>query len=272
MTNQIQSLDQIKNTVIDLSIRFGPKALVAILIVVAGVIAARWVSKMAQRSLNKMHLEPPVRVLILRVIRLVVLLLFLVMALTNLGVDLLPLIAGLSVAGAGVALAMQGVLGNLAAGLTIIFTKPFRVGEYIDLAGVSGQVTSVELFATTLIHTDSSRVVIPNRKIVGEILHNYGMIRQLDLSVGVGYGSNLDEVLSIAGRVLAANPRVLKEPAPVVGISQLGDSSITLSVKPWTSVADFVAAGPEVYKALVEQFRSNRIEIPFPQREVRMLT
>jgi small-conductance mechanosensitive channel len=105
-----------------------------------------------------------------------VFLLFLLMALQNLGIELLPLVAGLGIAGAGIALALQGVLGNVAAGLTIIFTRPFRVGEYISIAGVEGEVRAVSLFNTTLTHADLSSVVIPNRKIAGEILHNYGEI------------------------------------------------------------------------------------------------
>ena len=110
----------------DLSIRYGPKVFVAIIILVAGFFVARWVGRFFERSLNKMNMEPPVRILLLRLIRLLVMALFILMALTNLDINLLPLIAGLSVAGAGIALAMQGVLGNLAAGLTILFTKPFR--------------------------------------------------------------------------------------------------------------------------------------------------
>jgi small conductance mechanosensitive channel len=271
MTNQLQNLDQIKNTVVDLSIRFGPKVFVAIVILAIGYVVARWVAGVAQRYLDKLRLEPPVRLLLVRLTRVLVLGLFVLMALTNLDVNLLPLIAGLSVAGAGVALAMQGVLGNLAAGLTIIFTKPFRVGEYIELLGVQGQVVSIELFATTLLHADRSHVVIPNRKIVGEILHNYGTLRQLNLTVSVAYGTNLEQALAIVGDVLKANARVLKDPAPVVGITELADSSIDISVKPWTAVADYGPAGAEVYQAIVEQFRARKIEIPFPQREVRML-
>jgi small conductance mechanosensitive channel len=101
------------------------------------------------------------------------------MALQNLGIELLPLIAGLGVAGAGIALAMQGVLSNVAAGLTIIFTRPFRVGEYIAIVSVEGEVLDISLFSTVLDAPDLSQVVIPNRKIVGEILHNYGKIRQV---------------------------------------------------------------------------------------------
>jgi small conductance mechanosensitive channel len=271
MTNQLQTLDQAKRTAVDLSIRYGPKILVAIIILVIGFIVARWVAGMVARWLEKVRMEPPVRTLILRLVRLAVLALFLLMALTNLEINLLPLIAGLGVAGAGIALAMQGVLGNLAAGLLIIFTKPFRVGEYIELVGVQGEVTKIELFNTTLLHPDKSRVVIPNRKILGEILHNYGTIRQLDICVNVAYATDPNRAIAIVNEVLSRNSRVLKEPAPVVGISLLADSSVHVAVKPWTSVGDFGPVRAEINQAILEQFRASGIEIPFPQHEVRLL-
>ena len=163
------------------------------------------------------------------------------------------------------------ILGNLAAGLTILFTKPFRVDEYIQLQGVEGQVASIELFATTLVHADKSRVVIPNRKIVGEILHNYGKIRQLDLTVGVAYGTNLSEALLVISQVLKTNPRVLKEIEPVVGIVSLGSSSIDIAAKPWVTIADFGPAGGEIYRSIVAEFNARKIEIPFRQIDVRLL-
>lgn len=274
MTNQLVNLDTIqhaKQKIVDLSIEFGPKAVTAILILVVGVFVARWVGGLFQRWLEKLNLEPPVRLLMLRVLRLMVFGLFLILALQNLGVQLLPLIAGLGVAGAGIALAMQGVLGNLAAGLTIIFTKPFRVGEYVSMVGVEGRVESIELFTTKLSHPDLSRVVIPNRKIVGEILHNYGQIRQLDVTVGVAYQTDLNSALAVINEVLTANPRLLKDPKPVVGVSLLGGSAISIVVKPWVNVPDFGPAGAEVNKAIVETFRERNISIPFPQREIRLL-
>ena len=148
---------------------YGPRVLTALLILVAGVIVGRWVVRWMEPALAKFDLEPPVRQLIARLLRLFVVGLFLMVALQNLGVELLPLIAGLGIAGAGVVLALQGVLGNLAAGLTIVFTRPFRVGEYISIVGVEGQIESIGLFSTTLSHLDRSSVVVPrNRKIVGE--------------------------------------------------------------------------------------------------------
>jgi len=165
---------------------------------------------------------------------------------------------------------MQGMLGNMIAGLTIIFTKPYRVGEYIELLGVYGQVTDIELLSTKLMHIDRSVVTIPNRKIIGEILHNYGTIRQLDLNVGVAYGADLARALSAVDEILRENPRVLKDPAPVVGISKLGDSSINISVQPWVPVGDYGSAQLELYKSILDQFRAKQIDIPFPQSEVRL--
>jgi small conductance mechanosensitive channel len=274
MTNQLVNLDTLqhaKQKMVDLSIEFGPKVVTALIILTAGFFAARWVGGLFQRWLDKLQLEPPVRLLMLRVVRLLVMGLFLIMALQNLGVELLPLIAGLGVAGAGIALAMQGVLGNLAAGLVIIFTKPFRVGEYVAMVGVEGRVETIELFSTKLSHADQSTVIIPNRKIVGEILHNYGKIRQLDVVVGVAYDTDLNAALAAVNEVLSLNPRILKDPVPVVRVSVLADSAISIVVKPWVNVPDFGLASGEVNKAIVEEFRARKITIPFPQHEVRLL-
>lgn len=260
-----------KDITLDLIIRYGFQVLGAMIILTVGVLLARWIGNMSNRWLESRVKEPPMRLLMVRAIRIVVLLLTLLVALDKFGFQVAPLVAAIGVAGLGVGFALQGVLGNIIAGLSIIFTKPYRVGEYIELLGVHGQVVAIELFSTTLAQLDQSRVVIPNRKVVGEILHNYGRIRQLHLTVGVSYGANLSEVLTVAREVVAGNPRVLKEPAPMVGISELASSAITLVIEPWVSVADVVTAKAELYKAIVEQFRANNIEIPFPLREVRLL-
>lgn len=271
MNEQAGSLSHVKATVVELAIRFGPKVFVAIVIVVAGVIVGRWVGNAMARGLRRFDLEPPVRDLLVRVVKILILGMFSIMALQNLGVELLPLIAGIGVAGAGIALAMQGVLSNVVAGLTIIFTRPFRIGEYIAISGVEGTVETMGVFKTTLNHADMSTVVIPNRKIVNEILHNYGSIRQLDIAVGVAYDTDLNEALATIEEVLRSNRRVLRDPVPGMAVNVLADSSIRLAVRPWTSVGDFGPADGEIKKAIVEAFRSRKIVIPFPQQEVRML-
>lgn len=272
MNDQVASISHFRDTFLELAVRYGPRLLTAILILVAGVLVSRWATRWLLRALHRMELEAPVRQLLARVVWALCFGLFFIVALQNLGLELLPLIAGLGVAGAGVALATQGVLSNVVAGLSIIFAKPFRVGEYIAIAGVEGTVETITLFSTTLAHLDRSRVVVPNRKIVGEILHNYGRIRQLDVSVGVAYDTDINVPLQAIREVLDANARVLKDPQPVVQAVQLADSAVNIAVKPWVAVADQGVAAGEVTAALLAAFRARGIVIPLPQREIRLLT
>lgn len=253
-------------------IRYGFQVLGAILVFAVGALVARWAGRLAQRWLERQDMEPPIRMLLVKIIQILILVFTTMAALGQLGVQIAPLLAGIGVAGLGVGLALQGVLSNVIAGLSIIFTKPYRVGEHISILGVQGDVLTIDLFSTTLVHPDRSRVVIPNRKIVGEILHNFSKIRQLHLAVTVAYATNLTEALALVRAILVANPGVLKEPGPAVGISQLGDSGITISIDPWVAVADFGRVQGELNQTLVERFRSAHIEIPYPQQEVRLLS
>lgn len=267
----METLEQIQRTLIDLALRFGPKVVTAALILTVGFFVGGYIAKWLENGLRHIDIEPPVRVLLVRVGRLIVTIIFVIMALQNLGVELLPLIAGLGVAGAGVALAMQGVLGNVVAGLSIIFSKPFRVGEYISIVGEEGMVEDISLFTTRLSHPDRSYVIIPNRKIVGEILHNYGKVRQLDVAVAVAYDTDINQALATIREIVTANQRVLRDPDPVIRTTLLGDSSVNIVVRPWVAVQDFGPACGEINQAILEIFRERGIVIPFPQREVRVI-
>jgi len=260
-----------KDKIFDFVLLHGPSLIGAVVMLTAGWFVGGWIRRLLERALERKHFEPPVRMLFGRSIQLLVMGLTTIVALDTVGFRMTTIIAGLSVAGVGVGFAMQGVLGNLVAGLLIIFTKPFRVGEYVNLLSVEGLVDKIDLFTTTLRHADRSRVVIPNRKIIGEVLHNYGTVRQLDLVVGVAYDSNLTETIALVRDILSQHPRVLKDPSPIVGVSMLADSSINLAVKPWTTVADYGPAVAELYQVIVERFRERNITMPFPQHEVRLL-
>ncbi len=248
-------------TVTQYAIRYGVQAVVAIAILTAGIMAARWAGNLVQRQLERHTLEPPVRLLLVRIVKIIVLLFTAVIALDALGVPIAPLVAGIGVAGVGIGLALQGVLSNVMAGLSIIFTKPYKVGEHISLLGVHGDVVLIDIFSTTLMHADRSRVIIPNRKIVGEILHNFGKIRQIHLTIDVAYKTDLDHALTIVQEVLSAHPHVLKDPVPVVGISTLCHPAVTIAIEPWTAVAQYGSAQGEINKTLVERFRSAQIAL-----------
>ena len=260
-----------KQLTLDLVVRYGFQVLGAVVILAAGAFAAKWIGTITGRWLQRQEMEPPVRMLLVRLVRIMVMGLTLMVALDKLGFQIAPLIAGLGVAGLGIGIALQGVLGNVFAGLSIIFTKPYRVGEHVSLLDVHGDVITIDIFSTTLMHPDKSRVVIPNRKVVGEILHNFGTIRQLNLSVGVAYDTDLNHALGVIREILDRNARVLKEPAPAVGISALADSAITIAIQPWMPATEYTAAQAELHQAVIEQFRAAQIDIPYPQREVRLL-
>jgi small conductance mechanosensitive channel len=260
-----------KDNIVKFILDKGPALAGAILIIIAGCIAARWVGKFFGGWLARRQLEPPVRMLLTRIVKLLVVLLSAFIAVGTVGINIMPLLTLTGVIGVGVGLAMQGVLGNLVSGLLIIFTKPFRVGEYVEIINCQGLVDTIELFNTTLVHPDRSRVIIPNRKIVGEVLHNYGTIRQLDLSVGVSYETDIPATLALVREILSKNSRVLKELTPGIGVSTLADSSINIGIHPWVTVSDFGAAKGEIYQAILDRFRGAGISIPFPQREIRML-
>jgi len=251
-------------TVTQYGVQYGMQAIVAVGIFAVGILIARWAGNLAQQWLEGQTLEPPVRMLLVRVIKIVVLLFTAVIALDALGVPIAPLVAGIGVAGVGIGLALQGVLSNVMAGLSIIFTKPYKVGEHISLLDVHGDVVMIDIFSTTLMHPDHSRVVVPNRKIVGEILHNFGTIRQLHLTVEVSYKTDLNQALALIQDILSSHTHVLKDPAPVIGVSRLGHPAITIAVEPWAQVVHFGSLQGELSKAIVERFRSAQIEFPAP--------
>jgi len=261
----------VRDIVLDLAIRYGFQVLGALVVLAAGAIVARWIGQLVDGRLQKQAMEPPLRLLIVRVLRIVVMLLAAVVSLDKFGFQIAPLVAGIGVAGLGVGFALQGVLGNLVAGLTIIFTKPFRVGEYVEILNVRGDVTKIEFFSTTLLHPDRSHVVIPNRRIVGEILHNYGVMRQLHLAVAVPHDADLAKVLVAVADVVSRNARVLKDPPPVIGVAQITESGIKIGIEPWVRVVDVGAADAEIYGALVEEFRARRIDLGLARQEVRLV-
>jgi small conductance mechanosensitive channel len=267
----MEGLMSLPNLMLGYVVRYGFQVLGAAVILAAGAFMARWVGTFMQQWLEHHDLEPPVKLLLVRTAKVVVLAFALLVALDQLGFQIAPLLAGLGVAGLGIGLALQGVLSNVVAGLSIIFTKPYRVGEHIALLGVHGDVVKIDIFTTTLLHPDRSRIVIPNRKIVGEILHNFGNIRQLDLSVGVSYDADINHVLRTVREVLSRHSRVLKEPEALIGITGFADSAVTVSIKPWVEISHFESAQAELNQSILEGFRRDNIAIPFPQHDIRLL-
>lgn len=268
---ELSELSKISTIVTDLLVRYSFQALAALAILAAGLLCARAAGNFIERSLKKTPIEAHLQRLMVRGGKGLVILFTLILALDKFGVQVTALVAGLSVAGIAGGFALQGILGNLAAGVSIMLSRHFRIGDYIEIGNTKGQVQAIELTMTILRTLDDARVIVPNRRIVGEIIYNYTGERRVPLSVEVSYQADLDKVVSVVREVLAANPRVLKEPSPEVGITRLADSGIEISLRPWCKAEDFWRVQYEVYRAILDRFRERGIEIPYPQREVRLL-
>lgn len=197
-----------------------------------------------------------------------------VMGLSYLGVNIGPMVAAIGGVGFVVGFALKDSLGNFAAGLMILFYRPFDVGHFVEAAGVSGTVESLSLVSTILKTPDNQEVIIPNGKIWADVITNVTArsMRRVDLVFGVGYGDDLGRVQSLLEGILENHDLVLKDPEPVVRVNELADSSINFVVRPWVNTADYWEAYWDITRRVKEGFDEAGISIPYPQREVHVVS
>jgi small conductance mechanosensitive channel len=264
-------LPDVLSIVTDLLVRYSFQVVAAIAILVAGLLCARLIGRVVERRLQQTSFEVHLQRLAVRAVKGLVLLFTLILSLEKFGVQVAALVAGISVAGVAVGLAIQGILGNLAAGLTIMLARYFRIGDYIEIGTVRGQVQSIDLFMTVLRTLEDALVLVPNRRIVGEIIYNYSAERRVPLTVRLAYREDLDKALQAIVEVLQENARVLKEPAPELGITRLADSHVEITLRPWCKAEDYWHVQYDVYRTLLDRFRQRHIEVPYPQREVHLV-
>lgn len=249
---------------------WGGRLLVAVLILLVGWWVARRVSGGAQRVLTRGGADPLLGSFLRNLIFVLLIAIVIVGALDRIGVPTASLLAALGAAGLAIGLALQGSLSNLAAGVLLMVFRPFRVGQYVEAGGVAGTVQLVSLMHTTLLTLDNREVIVPNAKVAGDVIVNVNArgIRRIDMVVGIGYGDDIRHAIGVVHGILEAEPRVLKEPAPVVIVLALADSSVNLAVRPWVNSGDVFATQGALLQAIKERFDQEGISIPFPQREV----
>ena len=196
----------------------------------------------------------------------------LVTILGKLGVNIGPIIAGLGVTGFILGFAFQESLGNLASGLMIAINQPFKIGDYVVVAGLEGTVLQVDMMATVLATADNKKVVIPNKSAWGAPITNFSALgrRRVDIKIGIDYASDVGKAIEIALNALAAVPGVLKDPAPAVSVASLDDSQVTLNIRPWSNGGDYWAVYNATCQAIKVAFEKNGVNIPFPQLTVHM--
>ncbi len=270
VTAQVATTKRVIDLILEMAVKYGFQVLGGTLILVAGWITAKFTAKVLTDFLTKRNMDVTVVKFVSGTAKLTVLAFAFLVALSKFGVEITPLIAGLSVAGVGVSLALQGTLSNYAAGISLIFTKPFKVGDIIEVAGVTGEVQDISLGSTRLTRVDGAKVVVPNKHIIGEVIHNYSGLKGVDIKVGVGYDTDVNRAIEVIRQVILSDRRVFKEKEPKIGILEFADSSINLGVKLWCRQEDSLDVLFGVNKGILEEFRRNKIDIPFPQRDVHL--
>jgi small conductance mechanosensitive channel len=269
----MESVDTLMQQIQGLTIDFGLKIFTALVIFLIGKWVARKLGNLVTKLLEKGTGDPMLVRFVGNIVYFALLIFVILAAIAQMGVQTTSMVAALGAAGFAVGLALQGSLGNFAAGILLLAFRPFRVGHFIEGAGISGTVEEVHIFNTLLRTTDNKSIVIPNSQLTGGTITNYSAKteRRVDLTFGVSYNDDIDKVKSVIKQVLAEDARVLAEPAPVIGLMSLGDSSVNFVVRPWVASEDYWPVLFDLNERMKKRFDAEGISIPFPQRDVHII-
>ena len=254
----------------ELIANFGVNILSAIVIFVIGLWVTRGFRRLTRRALEKAKVDAMLASFISHLVYFGLLTFVVLAAVNRLGVQTTSFIAVLGAAGLAVGLALQGSLSNLASGVLLILFRPYKVGDYVNAGGVEGTVEEVQIFTTLLKSPDNKRIIVPNSQMMGGTITNYSAMpqRRVDLVVGVSYSADLDRVRRVLTEILDSEERVLKDPAPVIGVVELADSSVNFVVRPWTESPNYWPLRFDLNERIKKRFDAEGIGIPFPQRDV----
>lgn len=255
-----------------LSVDFGIKLAAALAIFVIGRWAAKWITTACKTVMGRADVDVMLQRFLGNVIYAVLLVAVIVAAISQLGIPTTSFVAILGAAGLAIGLALQGSLSNFAAGVLIIFFRPYRTGDFVEAAGVSGSVEAVQVFTTILNTPDNKKVIVPNSAIMNDTITNYSAnnTRRVDMTFGVGYSDDLDLVRRVLNQIIDADQRILKEPEPTVAIAALADSSVNFVVRAWVNTSDYWSVFYDTTEKVKRAFDQQGINIPFPQQDVHL--
>ena len=270
MPEDIETIQRLINTVTDFFVNYSFQVVGAIIILVAGIIVARIIASFLLKFFDKKHLDVTLSKFVASTIKGIIIGFAIIIALGKFGITIAPFVAALAAMAFGASFAIQGPLSNYGAGLSIILTRPFVVGNTISVAEVSGVVEEIKLGATILKDEDGVVITIPNKHIVGEIVHNSEKNKIVEETIGISYDADPEKAIQIIQKTLNTFQEITKEPPPQVGIQEFGDSSVNIGFRYWIPSTKYFDILYGVNLAVYKNFKKNDIDIPFPQRVVHM--
>ena len=267
---EFEQLQVIYDIIVNFFVNYSFQLVGALIILMIGMMIANKISKFIHRLCESKGLDVTLSRFMANISRIVIVAMVAIIALNKVGISVTPFLAAIGALSLGAGLALQGLLSNYGAGLNIILTRPFAVGDTINVRGVSGLVKDILLAYTIIVTEDDVEITIPNKHIVGEILHNSHGVSLLELTVGVSYASDLNRVTKLLEETVCNHQDASSLKRPLVGISGFGDSSVDFEMRVWVDSSKINSARFALNKAIWDVLQQNEIEIPFPQREVQL--
>ncbi|MCA9406181.1 MAG: mechanosensitive ion channel [Candidatus Omnitrophica bacterium] len=263
-------MEEAINKVIDVGVPFLLNLVAALVIYVVGKWAAGIISRFIEKMMAKANVDEALRKFVKNIVFAAILIFAIIAAVGKVGVQTASFIAVLGAAGLAIGMALQGTLANFAAGVMLILFKPFKIGDFVEAGGVLGSVKEIQIFNTILSTPDNRKMIVPNSKISGDTITNFTGIdrRRLDMVFGVSYDDDLKVAKEVLQKLLDADERVLKDPAPVIAVSELGDSSVNIVCRPWTKPADYWGVWFDMMENGKVELEKAGCSIPYPQRDV----
>lgn len=251
---------------------WGLKVIGALVVLIVGRMIAKAVRKGVRKALERGNMDPTLVPFVSSLAFYLVMAFVLIAVLGMVGIQTASMIAVLGAAGLAVGLALQGTMANFASGVMLLIFRPFHKGDFIEASGVAGAVDTVGIFTTTLNTPDNVRIVLPNGTVWGQVIKNYATndTRRVDLVMGISYDDDIGTAIETINKVLENEPRLLKDPAPTVAVSELADSSVNLVVRPWCAKEDYWGVYFDLTRALKEGLESSGCSIPYPQTDVHL--
>lgn len=243
------------------------------LVLIFGLAVVKIATRIFKKAMERSKLNGTVGHFLTTLVKYALLILYVIILLSMLGVDTTSLVAIFSVATLAISLAVQGVISNLASGIMLIVTKPFEEGNYVDIGGTAGTVEEIKIISTKLKTPDNKVIVIPNSTITATTIINYSTkpTRRLDLVFSVAYGSDVAKVKALIASVIEAHPEILTDPAPMIRLSEHGTSSLNFVTRVWVKQADYWDVNFDLKEEVLAAFAANDISIPFPQMDVHLV-
>jgi len=270
LETELGSAKKLVELLIEFCVKYSFQVLGGIVVLLIGWFVAKMVAKFLASLFEKKQVDVTVSKFAVSIVKIIIIAFAALIALGKFGITIAPFIAGISVVGFGTSFALQGPLSNYAAGITLIFTKPFKVGDIIEVVGVMGEVQDMTLARTLVKTVDGTLIVVPNKHIIGEIIHNFSIYKKLDINVGVSYDADLDKSIKIIADTAKNDKRISKTPEAKVGVSKFADSSVNIYARLWCKQAEYWNTLFDINKKIFEEFKKANIVIPFPQRDVHL--